>query len=129
MIFRDADCGAVPVLDNGQPVGILTDRDVALALADHPDLATRSVADIMTKGVVTVRPDTPLAEVEAIFGREGIRRVLVVDAEDRLVGIVAWADLAPYASDREAGRGRQRRRRATLTRPRSALESPTSPGA
>ena len=35
MIFRDADCGAVPVLDDGKPVGVLTDRDVALALAEH----------------------------------------------------------------------------------------------
>ena len=41
LIFRDADCGAGPVVDAGQPVGILTDRDVALALADHPDLASR----------------------------------------------------------------------------------------
>ena len=34
MVFRDADCGAVPVIDEGKPVGMLTDRDVALALAD-----------------------------------------------------------------------------------------------
>jgi len=35
MIFRDADCGAVPILEDGKPVGVLTDRDVALALAAH----------------------------------------------------------------------------------------------
>jgi CBS domain-containing protein len=104
MIFRDADCGAVPVLDTGKPVGILTDRDVALALAEHPDLATRSVADIMTKDVVSVLPDASLAEVEAVFGQHGIRRVLVADASDRVVGIIAWADLAPWASDPEVGR-------------------------
>ena len=34
MIFRDADCGVVPVLEDGKPVGVLTDRDVALALAE-----------------------------------------------------------------------------------------------
>jgi CBS domain-containing protein len=104
MIFRDADCGAVPVLDNGKPVGILTDRDVALALAEHPDLATRSVSDIMTEGVVSVLPDASLTEVEAIFAQHGIRRVLVVDADDRLVGIISWADIAPWASDPEVGR-------------------------
>ena len=103
MIFRDADCGAVPVLDTGKPVGILTDRDVALALAEHPDLATRSVADVMTKGVVTVHPDTPLQEIDALFGSEGIRRVLVVDDEGRIAGIVSWADIAPYTNDSELG--------------------------
>ncbi len=46
MIFRDADCGAVPVVDAGQTVGILTDRDVALALSEFPDLAARPIADV-----------------------------------------------------------------------------------
>jgi CBS domain-containing protein len=35
LIFRDADCGVIPVTEDGKPVGVLTDRDVALALADH----------------------------------------------------------------------------------------------
>ena len=56
LIFRDADCGAVPVVDAGQPVGILTDRDVALALADHPDLVSRPVSENMTRGVITIAP-------------------------------------------------------------------------
>ena len=37
LIFRDADCGLVPVVDGGKPIGVLTDRDVALALADYKD--------------------------------------------------------------------------------------------
>lgn len=102
MVFRDQDCGAVPIIDAGKPVGILTDRDVALALAEHPDLANRSVSDIMTSGVVSVSPQTPLTELDQIFGREGIRRVLVVD-HDHLAGIVSWADLAPYTTDTEIG--------------------------
>ena len=36
MIFRDADCGAAPILDEGRPVAIVTDRDIALALAGSP---------------------------------------------------------------------------------------------
>ena len=36
-LFQDADCGAVPVVDGGRPIGILTDRDVALAVANNPD--------------------------------------------------------------------------------------------
>ena len=55
LVFRDADCGAVPVTEDGKAVGIVTDRDVALAAASYPDLTTRPIGEIMTKGVVTVK--------------------------------------------------------------------------
>ncbi len=103
MIFRDADCGAVPVVDAGQPVGVLTDRDVALSLAEYPDIASRPVSDIMSKGVVTVTPTTTLEEVKVKFGDHGVRRLLVADAGGVLVGIIAFADVAPYLPDREVG--------------------------
>ena len=103
LIFRDADCGAVPVVDAGQPVGILTDRDVALALADHPDLASRPVSDIMTKGVLTIAPPAPLEEVRAKFGEHGVRRLLVAEPGGPLLGIIAWADLGPHATDAGIG--------------------------
>lgn len=103
LIFRDADCGAVPVIDAGEPVGVLTDRDVALALAVYPDLAGRPVSDVMTKGAVTVPPDMPLALLKEEFGRHGVRRLLVADASGVLVGIVAWADVSPSVSDRAIG--------------------------
>ena len=58
LIFRDADCGFVPVVDAGKPVGVLTDRDVALALADYKDsLAATAVGDVMTRDVVAVPSD------------------------------------------------------------------------
>jgi CBS domain-containing protein len=105
MIFRDADCGAVPVTENGEPVGILTDRDVALALIDEgnalPDLP---VSDIMTRGVVSIRPDAPLDEIESTFASKAVRRLLVVDGSGQLVGIIAWADVAPHASPQKLGR-------------------------
>jgi CBS domain-containing protein len=104
LIFRDADCGAVPIVQDGTPIGILTDRDVALALSEFPDLSTRSVADIMTKGVVSVAPGTPLDEAAAKFSEKGVRRLLVVDAQKQLLGIIAWADIAPHAGDCEVGR-------------------------
>lgn len=105
MIFRDADCGAVPVLDDGKPVGVLTDRDVALALTTYGErLPSVSVSEVMTKGVISVSPEQPLAEVVERFGDQGVRRLLVMDSHDLLVGIIAWADIAPYVSDRAMGR-------------------------
>ncbi len=104
LIFRDADCGAVPVVDLNQPVGILTDRDVTLALADFPDLSGVPVADVMTKGAFSVLPEAPLAEVAAQFGAHGVRRLLVADATGQLLGIITLADIAPHLADREVGR-------------------------
>jgi len=105
LIFRDADCGAVPVIEDGKPVGILTDRDVALALAEHGnDLSGLRVTELMSRGVVSVAPDEPLDVVVKQFGNEGVRRLLVIDAQGQLVGIIAWADVAPYVPDRAIGR-------------------------
>jgi CBS domain-containing protein len=103
-LFQDANCGAVPVVDAGRPIGILTDRDVALAVANNPDLGTLPVADFMSKEVVAVAPDASLEEVGAMFGRHGVHRLLVVDAAGHLLGIVALSDLAPHVSDGSFGR-------------------------
>jgi CBS domain-containing protein len=96
LIFRDEDCGAVPVMDEGRPVGVATDRDVALAVPDYPDLADRPVSDIMSRGVVAVRPDDPLDVVNEKFGDQKVRCLLVIDPDDQLVGIINRADLVPH---------------------------------
>jgi CBS domain-containing protein len=96
LIFRDEDCGAVPVVDEGRPVGVATDRDVALAVPDDPDLADRPVSDIMSRGVVAVRPDDPLDVVHEKFGDRKVRCLLVIDPDDQLVGLINRADLVPH---------------------------------
>lgn len=104
MIFRDADCGAVPVLDDGKPVGVLTDRDVALALVEHGDNLSRlAVSDIMTQGVVSVAPTEGLEAVADRFADKGVRRLLVIDSGGQLTGIIAWADLVGKLSDQRVG--------------------------
>jgi CBS domain-containing protein len=103
MIFRDCDCGAVPILAEGKPVAILTDRDVALAVATYPDLVSRPVSDIMSPGVVAVAPEDSLKEVCEALRTQGVRRVLVVDAAEQVRGIIGWADIAPVLSDRAMG--------------------------
>ncbi|MDR3633498.1 MAG: CBS domain-containing protein [Isosphaeraceae bacterium] len=105
MIFREADCGAVPVVEDGHAVGVVTDRDIALALPDHEaDLIDLPVSEIMTRGAVTVTPDTPIDQLVEKFGEHGVRRLLVADRQGQLVGIVSWSDVAPYAADGELGR-------------------------
>jgi CBS domain-containing protein len=103
MIFRDVECGAVPVVDGGKPIGIVTDRDVAMAVSTYPDLDRRSVSEIMTMDVITVAPDASLPEVAAKFAEHAVHRLLVVDDEGQLQGIIAWADLAPHVSEKSIG--------------------------
>jgi len=105
MIFRDADCGAVPVLDDGKPVGVLTDRDVALALSEFGEsLPARPVTDVMSKSLVSVAPEDGIESIVEKFADKAVRRLLVMDAQGQLVGIVSWADVAPHLPDRRLGR-------------------------
>jgi CBS domain-containing protein len=103
MIFRETDCGAVPILAEGKAVAILTDRDVALAIPDYPDLISRPVSDIMTNGVVTVGPSDSLQTVCEVVKSQGVRRVVVVDPSSAVLGIIGWADISPVLSDRAMG--------------------------
>jgi CBS domain-containing protein len=104
MLFQDAGCGAIPVVDAGRPIGILTDRDVALAVANNPDLGNLPVTDFMSKDVVSVSPDASLEAAGAMFGQHSVHRLLVVDTSGQLQGIVALSDLAPHVSEGSLGR-------------------------
>ena len=104
MIFRDNDCGAVPILDEGKPVAILTDRDVALAIAEFPDIADQPVSAVMNPGVVAVAPGDSLEKVCELLRTQCVRRTLVVDSSGAVKGIIGWADIATVLSDRMMGR-------------------------
>lgn len=105
MIFRDADCGIIPVTDAGKVLGVLTDRDVALALAGRETtLAETTVEELMSKDLVTVGFDDTLEVAVERLGKQGVRRLMVVDNEELLVGILSWVDLIPHLSERGLGR-------------------------
>jgi len=104
LVFRDAGCGLIPVTEAGRPVGVVTDRDIALALADHEDdLARTPVEALMTKQPTTISADAPLDAAVESLGGHGLRRLMAVDSEGRLVGVLSWTDLVPHLSDRGLG--------------------------
>ncbi len=91
--MRDHDCGAVPIVDNGRAIGIVTDRDLVIrGLASGTNPAAM-VGEITTKKLCSVRADDDLKEVQRLMSDNQVRRVLVMD-NDKCVGIVSQADLA-----------------------------------
>lgn len=98
------DVGALPVVDaDGKLVGIVTDRDIAIALGTR-DIAASGVLvdDVMTREVWTCRPSDDLPDALKLLADAQIRRAPVVDEEGRLCGIVTVNDIG-----RHTGSGKQ----------------------
>jgi CBS domain-containing protein len=102
-IMRSEDVGAVPVVHgDGRLWGMITDRDIVIrALAGDKSIDTCTAKDIATTDLDVATPDDSLSRIIELMGRERIRRVPVVDADDRLVGIVSMADVAQHADHHE----------------------------
>ena len=80
--------------DHAEPIGILTDRDIVvglIAMGISPDGVT--VGDVMTPSLVTIREDQGVYEAIQVMERYGVKRLPVMDRNDRLIGIVSASDL------------------------------------
>jgi len=94
-VMKEADIGDVVVTDGATLAGMLTDRDIVVrAVAERSDPATTTIGSIITREVVMIEQHSTAAEAAALMRERGIRRVLVCDAERKLVGIVSLGDLA-----------------------------------
>ena len=92
-IMRDEDAGSIPVVSEGRVVGMVTDRDIVVrAIADGDFDCT--IEDIASDDVVCAKPEMSTAEGAELMSEHQIRRLPVVDEDDRLVGIVSLGDLA-----------------------------------
>ena len=88
--MRQKNVGALIVVNAGRPLGVLTDRDIAIdvvAAGKDPD-AVR-VEDVMRKKPATLREDLGLMDAAHVFAKTGVRRLPVVDKAGRVTGIVA----------------------------------------
>jgi CBS domain-containing protein len=92
-IMRDEDAGAVPVVDNGRAIGIVTDRDIVVRVVAEGGQLNRPVRDIVTGSLVSATPDMSTREAAQLMSDHQIRRLPVVE-NDLLVGIVSIGDLA-----------------------------------
>jgi CBS domain-containing protein len=102
-VMRDEDTGAVPVCENGRPVGIVTDRDIVVRAVADGGVLTRPLREIVSGGVLSVSPDTSTRDASQLMSEHQIRRLTVVE-DDRLIGIVSLGDLAvKEGKDKRAG--------------------------
>ena len=97
--MRDLNIGALPVTDEGALVGMVTDRDITIrAVAEGLNVRDTLVSDVMTADVQSCGPTDSVDTVLKQLGDAQLRRLAVLDADHRIVGIVALADLATKQS-------------------------------
>ncbi|MCW2680197.1 MAG: histidine kinase [Frankiales bacterium] len=97
------DYGALPICDGDKLQGMITDRDIVVkVLAEGKDPATTRVIDLVQGEVVTIGADDPIEEISRTMAQHQVRRLPVIDG-DKLVGMVAQADLARSGEDKLAG--------------------------
>jgi CBS domain-containing protein len=93
-VMRSKNVGALVVVNAGRPVGMLTDRDVAVeVVATGMDPDTARVGDVMHKRPITIREDLGIFDAARVFAKTGVRRLPVVTKSGVLVGVIAVDDL------------------------------------
>ena len=97
-----ADAGSIPVTEGDRLIGMITDRDIAvrgIAKGHGPDTPVR---EIMTNDIICAREDDDVDEVASKMSEAQVRRLPVIDDDDRLCGIVSLGDLARETSNESA---------------------------
>jgi CBS domain-containing protein len=102
-LMKDGNIGPLPVCENGQVFGMVTDRDITVrAVAEGLDPNVTRVRDVMTPDLVCCFETDDLEEAARLMQETQRHRLLVIDDDRRLVGIVSIADLVPLAGLDEA---------------------------
>ena len=90
--MEDKMVGSLVVIDGDKPVGIITDRDIAIRVVAQGKSPETPVKEVMTKEPITVREDATFFELTKVFRDAAVRRVVVVDKDGRLVGLISVDD-------------------------------------
>jgi len=98
-IMRDGDMGAVPVVDGGKLVGIVTDRDIVVRGVAEGAVPGTPISNVMTRDLFSVKPDNFVFEAIRLMGDKQVRRLPVIDSNGELKGIIAMADVALETED------------------------------
>jgi CBS domain-containing protein len=103
-MMKDEDVGLAPIVQGDRLVGTLTDRDIVMrVVAEGKDPESTSVREVASTDLVTIDPQQDLGEALQLMARNQVRRLPVVEEDGRLVGVVAQADVAREAKDKQTG--------------------------
>jgi len=104
-LMKSEDVGPIPIVNDKQTkklAGIVTDRDLALkVVAEGLDPKQTKIEEVMTTGVQTCNPNDDVSNVLKLMEHHHVRRIPIVDDQDRLVGIIAQADIATRIDEAE----------------------------
>ncbi|MCI0348432.1 MAG: CBS domain-containing protein, partial [Acidobacteriales bacterium] len=100
-MMKEEDTGAIPVLDEDELVGIITDRDIVVrCIAEGKDATETNVEDILSEDLATIEPDADVEEAARLMSQRQIRRLPVVE-DGMLVGVISLGDIAVKEVDEE----------------------------
>jgi CBS domain-containing protein len=91
--MKDKMVGSLVVLDGDKPAGIITDRDIAIRVVGAGKDPTTPVKEVMTKDPITIRDDASFFELTKTFRDAAVRRLIVVNKEGKLVGLISIDDV------------------------------------
>ena len=99
-LMHDQHIGSLPVVESDKLVGMVTDRDICCKVtANGRDAVMTRVNEIMSKNVATCFTDQEVDDVANLMASHQIRRIAVLDNQDKLAGIVSVDDLARNSHD------------------------------
>lgn len=102
--MKERNTGFLPVVDNDKIAGVVTDRDITLrVVAEGKDPKTVKVSDIMTRGGESCKHDSDLSDVVELMKNKRVRRVLVMDDNDKLAGVLSLGDVAIHSESATGG--------------------------
>jgi CBS domain-containing protein len=103
-LMKTEDVGSLPILEGEKVTGVVTDRDIVIrAVAEEKDPRGMPVREVASRDLVTIGQDEDLSEALKLMASYQVRRIPVVDQDDRLVGVVAQADVAREMKEKDSG--------------------------
>jgi CBS domain-containing protein len=97
-MMEDTDVGAVIVLENGSPIGIVTDRDFAIKITAHSYPIDTPVRRIMSSPLISIDSSSDLWTASDLMSSRNVRKLPVID-DDKVVGIVTSSDIVKHIAD------------------------------
>ena len=92
--------GMLPVWQDGKPIGVVTDRDICCrAVAKGRDPATITAREVMSSDVASCFENQDCAEAARLMEAKHVRRLVVMNRDHALVGLISVDDLARYSHD------------------------------